>query len=55
LNGFQGGWNQGVPFCAMPKDKQVVVPLERNGQTVALHQRKFFVSIPFIYSTGGCV
>lgn len=32
---------------------QVVVPLERNGQTVELLQRKFHVTIPFVYSTGG--
>lgn len=32
---------------------QTVVPLERNGQTVNLHQRKFHVSIPFVYSTAG--
>ena len=32
---------------------QVVVPLERNGQTVELLQRKFHVTIPFAYSTGG--
>lgn len=37
----------------MPKEKQIVVPLERNGQTISLHQRKFFVAIPFIYSTAG--
>ena len=49
----QGNWNEGVIFCAMPKEKQVVVPLERNGQTIALHQRKFYVAIPFIYSTAG--
>lgn len=29
------------------------VPLERNGQTVNLLQRKFHVSIPFAYSTAG--
>ena len=31
----------------------MVVPLERNGQTVELLQRKFHVTIPFVYSTGG--
>ena len=39
--------------CTVQRDKQVVVPLERNGQTVGLHQRKFFVAIPFAYSTAG--
>ena len=32
---------------------QVTVPLERNGQTVELLQRKFHVTIPFAYSTAG--
>ena len=35
-------------FCV-----QVVVPLERNGQTIELLQRKFHVTIPFAYSTSG--
>jgi alpha-D-xyloside xylohydrolase len=30
-----------------------VVPLERNGQRVSLQQRKFHVTIPFVYSTAG--
>ena len=49
----QGDWNQGSTGCGTPRDKQVVVPLERNGQTIGLHQRKFFVAIPFAYSTAG--
>ena len=40
-------------YKILQRDKQVVVPLERNGQTVGLHQRKFFVAIPFAYSTAG--
>jgi len=49
----QGDWNQGSTGCGTPANKQVVVPLQRNGQTINLHQRKFFVAIPFIYSTAG--
>jgi len=49
----QGDWNQGSTGCGTPRDKQVVVPLLRNGQTINLHQRKFFVVIPFAYSTAG--
>eukprot|EP00729_Bicosta_minor_P017169 gene17169-12416_t len=49
----QGDWNQGSSGCGTPRNKQVVVPLERNGQTIGLHQRKFFVAIPFAYSTAG--
>jgi len=49
----QGDWNQGSTGCGTPRNKQVVVPLERNGQTIGLHQRKFFVAIPFVYSTAG--
>ena len=40
-------------FDHVARNKQVVVPLERNGQTINLHQRKFFVVIPFAYSTAG--
>ena len=29
------------------------MPLERNGQTVELLQRKFHVTVPFAYSTAG--
>jgi hypothetical protein len=39
----QGEWNQGSSGCATPRDKQVVIPLIRNGQTIGLHQRKFHV------------
>ena len=38
---------------ACPAPPQVVVPLERNGQTLNLHQRKYHVTIPFVYSTAG--
>ena len=31
----------------------MVLPLERNGQTIELLQRKFHVTIPFVYSTAG--
>lgn len=27
----QGDWNQGSTGCGTPRNKQVVVPLERNG------------------------
>lgn len=33
--------------------KQVIVPLERNGQSLNLHQRKFHVTIPYVYSSAG--
>ena len=46
----QGNWTRGAPCPAGP---QAVVPLERNGQTVQLLQRKFHVTIPFVYSTAG--
>ena len=41
----QGNWTSegGCPF-----GPQQAVPLERNGQTVSLQQRKFHVTIPFI-------
>jgi alpha-glucosidase (family GH31 glycosyl hydrolase) len=54
----QGNWT-GLSHCGTSGfDKttgqpQVVVPLERNGQTVELLQRKFHVTIPFAYSTAG--
>lgn len=47
----QGNWT-GLAGCATGVP-QVVVPLERNGQTVELLQRKFHVTIPFAYSTAG--
>ena len=47
----QGNWT-GLSGCASGVP-QVVVPLERNGQTVELLQRKFHVTIPFAYSTAG--
>ena len=46
----QGGWTQ---EGGCPAGPQAVVPLERNGQTVALQQRKYHVSIPFVYSSAG--
>ena len=46
----QGNWTQ---EGGCPSGPQRVVPLERNGQTVNLQQRKFHVSIPWAYSTAG--
>jgi alpha-D-xyloside xylohydrolase len=47
----QGNWTcDGGCASGCP---QVVVPLTRNGQTIELLQRKFHVTIPFAYSTGG--
>jgi hypothetical protein len=37
----------------LPVTTQVVVPLQRNGQTINLQQRKFHVSVPFLYSSAG--
>jgi hypothetical protein len=49
----QGGWTPegGCPAGGMGGAK--IVPLERNGQSVNLQQRKFHVSIPTIVSTAG--
>ena len=50
----QGGWTGECSGCpTLPPSTQVVVPLQRNGQFVILQQRKFHVSIPFVYSTAG--
>ena len=51
----QGGWTgeSSVGCPTLPVTTQVVVPLQRNGQTINLQQRKFHVSIPFVYSTAG--
>ena len=51
----QGGWNgEACGGCpTLPPSTQMSVPLQRNGQWVNLLQRKFHVSIPFIYSTAG--
>ena len=46
----QGNWTE---EGGCPTGPQRVVPLERNGQTVNLQQRKFHVSIPFLYSSAG--
>ena len=46
----QGNW---TAEGGCPSGPQRVVPLERNGQTVNLQQRKFHVSIPFVTSTAG--
>lgn len=48
----QGGWT-GEASVGCPVGNQSVIPLQRNGQTVFLQQRKFHVSIPFVYSTAG--
>jgi alpha-D-xyloside xylohydrolase len=49
----QGNWTDegGCPAPGLAGSR--IVPLERNGQTVNLQQRKFHVSIPFTYSTAG--
>jgi alpha-D-xyloside xylohydrolase len=49
----QGNWTDegGCPADGLAGSR--IVPLERNGQTVNLQQRKFHVSIPFAYSTAG--
>ena len=51
----QGGWTGEAPVgCpTLPVTTQAVVPLQRNGQTINLQQRKFHVSIPFAYSSAG--
>jgi hypothetical protein len=51
----QGGWTgEGCIGCpTLPPSTQMVIPLQRNGQWVNLQQRKFHVSIPFVYSTAG--
>ena len=51
----QGGWTgEGCLGCpTLPPSTQMVIPLQRNGQWVNLQQRKFHVSIPFVYSTAG--
>jgi hypothetical protein len=51
----QGGWTGEAPVgCpTLPPSTQVAVPLQRNGQTINLQQRKFHVSIPFVFSTAG--
>ena len=36
-----------------PSGEQRVVPLQRNGQRMLLLQRKFFITIPFAYSSSG--
>jgi alpha-D-xyloside xylohydrolase len=46
----QGNW---TAEGGCPSGVQRVVPLLRNGQRVNLQQRKFHVSIPFVYSTAG--
>jgi alpha-D-xyloside xylohydrolase len=49
----QGNWTDegGCPAPGLAGSR--IVPLERNGQSVNLQQRKFHVSIPFAYSTAG--
>ena len=50
----QGNWTDegGCPAAGLAGAR--IVPLERNGQKVNLQQRKFHISIPFLYSTAGC-
>lgn len=49
----QGGWTPEGGCPAHGLDGAAIVPLERNGQSVNLQQRKFHVSIPFVTSTAG--
>ena len=49
----QGGWTPEGGCPAGGAAGAAIVPLERNGQSVNLQQRKFHVSIPFIHSTAG--
>ena len=50
----QGGWTASDGSgCAGGNDTEHVVPLLRNGQSVNLLQRKFHISIPFVYVTNG--
>ena len=49
----QGGWTPEGGCPAAGAAGAAIVPLERNGQTVKLQQRKFHVSIPFLSSTAG--
>jgi alpha-D-xyloside xylohydrolase len=57
----QGNWSRGNGGtgggCASRGNSSTntehVVPLKRNGQTVDLMQRKFHISIPWLYSTSG--
>lgn len=47
----QGGWTPEGGCPAHGLAGAAIVPLERNGQSVNLQQRKFHVSIPFVTST----
>lgn len=50
----QGGWTASDGSgCAGGNGTEHIVPLLRNGQSVNLLQRKFHISIPFVYSTDG--
>jgi alpha-D-xyloside xylohydrolase len=53
----QGNWSTGNGGigggCATGNGTEHVVPLLRNGQVVNLLQRKFHISIPYIYSDAG--
>ena len=49
----QGGWSNDGSCPNGLANGTVVVPLLRNGQTLNLQQRKFHVTIPFLYSTAG--
>ena len=46
----QGGW---TAEGGCPSGEQLVQPLERNGGSFGLLQRKFHVTIPFAYSSAG--
>lgn len=49
----QGGWSLDGPCPNGPQDGAAVVPVQRNGQTLNLQQRKFQVTIPFAASSSG--
>ena len=51
----QGGWTPEGGCPADGAEGAQIVPLERNGQTINLQQRKFHISIPFLTSTAGYV
>jgi alpha-D-xyloside xylohydrolase len=49
----QGEWTRDGSCPNGAQNGSVIVPLQRNGATVNLQQRKFHVTIPFVYSTAG--
>jgi alpha-D-xyloside xylohydrolase len=48
----QGGWaGYKASWEPYPVGNQSIVPLERNGQTINLQQKKYHITIPFALST----